>query len=115
MKKILALLVLLAGISVSVMAAPPKVMLLPARQWCVEHGCVTVTNSNGKQKKVENYDKAFENKDLTNVEAEFKALMTAQGREFPVKSYVEAMDNAEFEDDLDEMFEGAQTGSGVGG
>lgn len=113
MKRIILFATLALITSTAIFAAPPKLMLLPDKQWCNEHGFVTRQEYNGRTKVTENYDEAFLNGTLKNVEVEFKSLMNSDGREFPITSYTEAMNNSDDEDALDEMFESAKSGSGV--
>lgn len=99
--------------STAIFAAPPKLMLLPDKQWCNAHGYVTREERNGRTKVTENYDEAFLNDDLGHLERVFKDLMNSEGRSFPLVSYNEATSNNDDEDALDEMFEGAESGAGV--
>lgn len=115
MRKLLVLLTMCMGLSIALEAAPPKLMLLPSLAWCNDNGCVDITTRNGKERRRENYDKAFLNQKLDAVEKEFKSFMNSDGRSFPVLSYLEATSNSDDEDALDEMYEGAESGSGVGG
>ncbi len=114
MKRIMFAAIMTSLISVAAVAAPPKLMLLPDKQWCNENGYVDKEERNGRTKVTERYDDAFLNGTLKNVEAEFKSLMSSDGRSFPIISYTEAMSSSDDEDALDEMFEGAESGSGVG-
>lgn len=114
MKKLLAIFSLCAAFAFNGFAAPPKLMLLPGKMWCNANGYVTVSQRNGKEVVREDYDKAFLNDKLTMVEKEFKSLMTSDGRSFPIVSYTEAMESSDFDDEFDEMFEGAESGAGAG-
>lgn len=93
----------------SLMAAPPKLMILPDKTWCVEKGYVTETQRNGKTIVREDYDRALIDKEFHNVSLAIKEIMAQRG--FPM---VDALSQQESDDDdemLDEAFEGAETGS----
>ncbi|MDE5786828.1 MAG: hypothetical protein K2H98_09875, partial [Duncaniella sp.] len=51
----------IAAVSVSpvMLAAPPKLMIVPDKTWCVEKGYVTETQRNGKTVVREDYDRAL--------------------------------------------------------
>lgn len=114
MKKLLITAFLTTFSFIISFGAPPKLMLLPDKQWCNDNGYVDRQELNGRTRVTERYDDAFLNGTLKNVEAEFKSLMSADGRSFPIISYTEAMSANDDEDALDEMFEGAESGAGVG-
>lgn len=114
MKKLLGLLAFCALFAVEGNAAPPKLMLLPGKTWCNTNGYVTKNERNGRTQVRENYDAAFLDEKLTMVEKEFKSLMTSDGINFPVNSYTETMEASDFDDEFDEMYEGAESGSGAG-
>lgn len=95
----------------SVMAAPPKLMVVPDKTWCVEKGYIIETERNGKKIQREDYDRAFVDSDFKNVQLAIAQIMAE--RNFPVVSG-EAQAEADDEDEMfDEAFEGAETGSGV--
>lgn len=113
MKRFIFAAIIASLLSVVAQAAAPRLMLLPDKQWCNEHGFVDKQERNGRTKVTERYDEAFLDGTLKNVETEFKSLMTSDGRSFRIDSYSEVMGSADDEDALDEMFEGAESGSGV--
>lgn len=92
-------------------AAPPKLMVLPDKTWCIEKGYITETQRNGKTVQREDYDRALVDKDFVNVKTAIAAIMA--DRNFPL---VDAAAQAEADDEdemLDEAFEGAESGAGV--
>lgn len=91
------------------LAAPPKLMIVPDKTWCVEKGYVTETQRNGKTVVREDYDRALIDKEFHNVSMAIKQIMA--DRDFPV---VDALAQSESDDEdemLDEAFEGAETGA----
>lgn len=93
----------------SLMAAPPKLMILPDKTWCVEKGYATETQRNGKTVVREDYDRALIDKDFVNVSLAIKQIMAERG--FPMVDAL-AQQEADDEDEmLDEAFEGAETGA----
>lgn len=95
----------------SVMAAPPKLMIVPDKTWCIEKGYVIESERNGKKVLREDYDRAFVDSDFNNVQLAIAQIMAE--RNFPV---VNGQAQAETDDEdemFDEAFEGAETGSGV--
>lgn len=111
-KTILATLFATFAVS-GIMAQKPRMMVLPDKTWCISKNYVDIIERNGKERKVENYDKAFADKDLTQIAATLKSIFTAPGREFPLLSYNEVMEADEDDDAIDDAFEGAESGSGV--
>lgn len=94
-----------------VMAAPPKLMIVPDKTWCIEKGYVIESERNGKKVLREDYDRAFVDSDFNNVQLAIAQIMAE--RNFPV---VNGQAQAETDDEdemFDEAFEGAETGSGV--
>lgn len=94
-----------------VMAAPPKLMIVPDKTWCIEKGYVIESERNGKTVLREDYDRAFVDSDFNNVQLAIAQIMAE--RNFPV---VNGQAQAETDDEdemFDEAFEGAETGSGV--
>lgn len=92
-------------------AAPPKLMILPDKTWCVEKGYYTETERNGKVRQTEDYDKALIDKDFVNVQTVIAQVMAERG--FPVVSALAQQESDDEDEMLDEAFEGAETGSGV--
>lgn len=93
------------------MAAPPKLMVLPDKTWCVEKGYFTETERNGKTRQTEDYDKALIDKDFVNVQTVIAQAMAERG--FPLVSAAAQQESDDEDEMLDEAFEGAETGSGV--
>lgn len=92
-------------------AAPPKLMIVPDKTWCVEKGYIIETERNGKVRQHEDYDKALVDPDFKNVQMAIAQIMAE--RNFPVVS-AEAQAESDDEDEMfDEAFEGAESGSGV--
>lgn len=94
-----------------VMAAPPKLMIVPDKTWCIEKGYVIESERNGKKVLREDYDRAFVDSDFNNVQLAIAQIMAE--RNFPI---VNGQAQAETDDEdemFDEAFEGAETGSGV--
>lgn len=95
----------------TLLAAPPKLMIIPDKTWCVSKGYVIETERNGKVRQTEDYDKALIDPDFKNVQLAISQFMTERG--FPVVSG-ESQSEADDEDEMfDEAFEGAETGSEV--
>lgn len=97
--------------SQTMLAAPPKLMIMPNRTWCKEKGYVIETQRNGKNVVSIDYDKALDDKDFHNVQTAIAQIMAE--RNFPV---VDAKAQQEIDDEdemLDEAFEGAETGAGT--
>lgn len=91
------------------LAAPPKLMILPDKTWCVEKGYVTETQRNGKTVVREDYDRALIDSDFKNVQLAINQVMAERG--FPLVDAL-AQQEADDEDEmLDEAFEGAETGA----
>lgn len=113
-KDLLRLFVLFFAIGsvLIVRAAAPKIMIVPDKQWCNSNGYVDKTERQGKIRVTENYDQAFLDETLVNVEKELKSIMVSY--EYPVVSYLEQSASDEDEEMLEELFEGAQTGSSLG-
>ncbi len=91
------------------LAAPPKLMILPDKTWCVEKGYVTETMRNGKKVVREDYDRALIDADFKNVQLAINQIMAERG--FPL---VDALSQQETDDEdemLDEAYEGAETGA----
>lgn len=91
--------------------APPTVMFLPDKTWCNEMNYVTRTERNGKTRVSEKYDEAFLNSDLKNVVTQLNTLLSENG--LNPKTYGESAENDDDEEAEEEMFEGAQSGSGL--
>lgn len=91
--------------------APPTVMFLPDKTWCNEMNYVTRTERNGKTRVSEKYDEAFLNSDLKNVVTQLNTLLSENG--LNPKTYGESSENDDDEEAEEEMFEGAQSGSGL--
>lgn len=92
-------------------AAPPKLMIVPDKTWCVEKGYIIETERNGKVRQSEDYDKALVDPDFKNVQMAIAQIMAE--RDFPVVS-AESQAESDDEDEMfDEAFEGAESGSGV--
>lgn len=95
-----------------VFAAPPKLMILPDKTWCVEKGYTTETQRNGKTVVREDYDRALIDPDFKNVQLAIAQIMAE--RNFPLVDAL-AQQEADDEDEmLDEAFEGAETGAAAG-
>lgn len=93
------------------LAAPPKLMIVPDKTWCISKGYVIESERNGKKHVREDYDRALYDSDFQNVRLAIAQLMAE--RNFPL---VDAASQQEADDDdemLDEAFEGAQSGAGV--
>ncbi len=91
--------------------APPTVMFLPDKTWCNEMNYVTRTERNGRTRVSEKYDEAFLNSDLKNVVTQLNTLLSENG--LNPKTYGESAENDDDEEAEEEMFEGAQSGSGL--
>ena len=91
--------------------APPTVMFLPDKTWCNEMNYVTRTERNGKTRVSEKHDEAFLNSDLKNVVTQLNTLLSENG--LNPKTYGESAENDDDEEAEEEMFEGAQSGSGL--
>lgn len=94
---------------VSVYAAPPKIMIVPDKQWCNANGYVDKVEKQGKVRINEKYEEAFLDETLVNVEKELKSIMV--GHKYPVVSYLEQSAADDDEEMLEELFEGAESGS----
>lgn len=92
-------------------AAPPTLLVLPDKTWCIEKGYIIESERNGKVKQTEDYDKALVDKDFVNVQTAIASVMADRG--FPLVSAAAQAEEDEFDDMLDEAFEGAESGSGV--
>lgn len=92
-------------------AAPPKLIILPDKTWCVEKGYYTEVERNGKTRQYENYDKALIDKDFVNVQTAIAQAFAERG--FPLVSAAAQQESDDEDEMLDEAFEGAETGSGV--
>lgn len=113
MKNILKYLAAAAVLTSSVIAvaAPPKLMLLPDKSWCISKGYITESTRNGKTVKDENFDEALYDNDFVNVKTAIHGIM--QENNFPLVDAA-AQNESDDEDEMfDEAFEGAETGSGV--
>lgn len=95
--------------TIGAMAAPPKLMILPDKTWCMEKGYVTETQRNGKPVVREDYDKALIDKDFQNVSLAIKQIMAERG--FPMVDALAQMEADDEDEMLDEAFEGAESGS----
>lgn len=95
----------------TLLAAPPKLMIVPDKTWCIEKGYVIETERNGKVRQREDYDKALVDPDFKNVQLAISQIMAE--RNFPVISGESQSETDDEDEMLDEAFEGAETGSGV--
>lgn len=91
------------------LAAPPKLMILPDKTWCVEKGYTTETQRNGKTVVREDYDRALIDPDFQNVQLAIAQVMAE--RQFPIVSALAQQESDDEDEMLDEAFEGAETGS----
>ena len=90
-------------------AAPPKLMVVPDKTWCVEKGYIIESNRNGKVVQREDYDRALIDPDFKNVSLAIAQIMAE--RNFPVVDAA-SQQEADDEDEMyDEAFEGAETGA----
>lgn len=95
----------------SALAAPPTMMLVPDKTWCIEKGYVNETTRNGKKIVREDYDRALVDKDFVNVSLAVKQVFAERG--YPIGDAA-SQNEADDEDEMfDEAFEGAESGSGV--
>lgn len=88
MKKITALLAaMMFGMALSsghAQAKKPTLMVMPAEVWCFENGYTSLYDTQGKQVRVPDYERAYqENADLLNVTTKIGELMAERG--FPLK------------------------------
>jgi hypothetical protein len=111
LKSIMAAVAGIIGTSTLLAGAPPTVMVLPDKTWCNESGYVTKSERNGKTRVTENYDEAFLNSDLKNVVVNLNDLLKTAG--LPPKDYTATSETDDDEESEEEMFEGAQSGSGL--
>ncbi len=79
--RILSLVLLLAvGIAANGQAKKPTIMVMPSEVWCFENGYTETYDTQGKQTKVPNYERAVqENSDLLNVITKIGELMAERG------------------------------------
>lgn len=92
-------------------AAPPTIMVLPDKVWCNSQGYVSQVNANGRNRVVEDFDKAFLDSELKNVTTAINGLFQERG--FPLKDFAAQSESDDDDDLFDEAFEGAQSGSEV--
>lgn len=92
-------------------AAPPKLMIVPDKTWCIEKGYVTKTERNGKTITRENYDEALFDKDFQNVRMAIAQIMAEYN--FPVVDAASQQESDDEDEMFDEAFEGAESGAGV--
>jgi hypothetical protein len=81
MKKLLYIfLILISSIDLMAQAKKPKIMVVPARQWCIKNGFYTESNNFGTLEKIPDYNRAFdENVDLLNVITTINGLFLDRG------------------------------------
>lgn len=92
-------------------AAPPTMMLVPDKTWCIEKGYVNETMRNGKKIVREDYDRALVDKDFSNVSLAIKQVFAERG--YPIIDSSSQQESDDEDEMFDEAFEGAQTGAGV--
>lgn len=90
------------GMSLGVMAAPPKLMVLPDKAWLNDNNCLEKKEAQGKTKFIEKYDEAFLNQELKSVETEIKAMFSQMG--FPLVSYTDQAASMDEDDAFDELY-----------
>lgn len=90
-------------------AAPPKLMIVPDKAWCVEKGYIITSERNGKTIQREDYDKAMVDKEFVNVRLAINQIMAERG--FPLVNQDAQQEADEFDEALDEAFEGAESGA----
>lgn len=105
----IALVIFVIFCGISTYAAAPKIMIVPDKQWCNANGYVNKIEKQGKVRINENYDQAFLDETLVNVEKELKSIMVSY--QYPVVSYLEQSEADDEEEMLEELFEGAESGS----
>ena len=92
-------------------AAPPSIMIVPDKQWCLEKGYFTETEHNGKKRQKEDYERAMGDSDFHNVELAINQIMAERG--FPMISAGAQQESDDEDEMFDEAFEGAQSGAGT--
>ncbi len=113
MNKIFKIAMMAIAITTSQMAvaAPPKIMILPDKVWCNANNYVIKEELNGRTRITENFDEAFLDANLRNAIATINGLM--QDRQFPLVDFGAQASGDDDEEMLEELFEGAETGSGL--
>ncbi|MDE5821920.1 MAG: hypothetical protein K2H63_05490 [Paramuribaculum sp.] len=111
LSKVLFLATTAVGFSQIIMAAPPKLMVLPDKTWCIEKGYVTETQRNGKTQVREDYDRALVDSDFKNVQLAIAQIMAE--RNFPLVDALTQQESDDEDEMFDEAFEGAESGAGV--
>lgn len=99
--------------SVTAIAAPPTVMLMPDRSWCLSKGYFTEEKRNGRLVKEVNFDEALYDSDFVNVKAAIHGIM--QENNFPLVDAAAQSESDDEDEMFDEAFESAETGSGIKG
>jgi len=95
-----------------IQAAPPSVIVLPDDQWCIENGYFTVVNKRGKERKVPDLTKAFqENRELVNVVPAINDLLAQSG--LKAINFAAQNESDDEEDAIEEFYEGAESGAGL--
>ena len=89
------------------LADPPSILVLPEKNWCIEHGYTKTV----KEKTYPDYEKALGDKEFRSVNTAFENLFTE--RQFPLVNASSQQEEDDFDDALDEAFEGAQSGAGA--
>lgn len=101
-----------ALVSISANAAPPRLMVLPDKTWCKAHNFVKAEERQGKTRYIEQYEEAFmDNSDLKNVITTINKLFSERG--FPLENAEAALSNHDEEEDEEEFMESENSGASV--
>ena len=90
------------------LAAPPSIMVLPEKNWCIEHGYTKTV----KDKVYPDYEKAIGDKEFRSVNTAFQQLFAERG--FPMVDATAQSEEDDMDDAMDEAFEGAESGASAG-
>lgn len=90
------------------LAAPPSIMVLPEKNWCIEHGYTKTV----KDKEYPDYEKAIGDKEFRSVNTAFQQLFAERG--FPMVDATAQSEEDDMDDAMDEAFEGAKSGASAG-
>lgn len=98
--------------SFSVQAAPPKLMVLPDKTWCVQNNFVERVQKQGKTRYIEQFEEALlKSTDLYNVSMFIKESFIGLG--FPLEDAGESLSGIDEEEDEEEFMESEEGGAEI--
>lgn len=111
-KALLCATAITAGLSCAAQAKKPTLMVMPADVWCFENGYSTTYETQGRQVRVPDYERACqENSDLLNVTTKIGELMAERG--FPLKDMASAIRDINTSAAEDEMTVSSTSGAAL--